>query len=142
MWEITKDFGKHYKSTAIKLTCALLLVFLAVQYKSLGQRSNAHALNLQIRNGMVDRLCITSSKKIFVDQNGVYGLVGERKIYIPDEWGNTTKRDNLNLAIVINNGRYDHRVFEVDDSNARMLLQKQGIEGCQSFSKQRRKVIF
>ena len=142
MWEILADFGKHYKSTVIKLTVALFFVFLLVQYNSYGKRANAHTLNLQIKSGMIDRLCITSSKNITFDKNGVYAQVKEQKVYIPDQWGNITKRDNLNIAIVMNEGRYNRRVYEVDDRNANLLLQKSGIEGCRSFSAQKKKAIF
>lgn len=142
MWEILVDFARNYKSTAIKLVLALFFVFLIVQYNSYGKRANAHTLNLQIKNGMIDRLCIASSESISFDKNGVFAMVGERRIDIPDKWASTTKKESLKIAIVMDGGRYNRRVYELDSSNARRLLQSEQDEGCRSFSKQQRKIIF
>ena len=142
MWDILKDAAKNYRSTVIKLSIALFFIFMIVQYNTYGKRSSAHALFIQINSGMIGELCVAPSRNIKTDRNGVYALVDEEKIYIPDAWGNLTQRDNLFIAIIMGEGRMNRKVYEVDYRNAKSLILEDDRQGCKDYSNMKRKTVF
>ena len=127
MWAILKEFLSHYKSVLFKTFVILTFVFLAAQYNTLGTRSNAHSLNLQIQNGLIKSLCIAHSSHIYIDKYGTFAVVKKQKIYIPDEWANIRPREDLYLAIA---GSKD--VFEIDTLNAKHFMGEEK-EGCRYY---------
>ena len=147
MWENLKGFLENYKMTALKLAIALAVVFLAVQYNSYGQRSTAHYIFLQIKNGIIRDICVTPSKNILTDiELGTYAVVKDQQIKIDDKWGSIVPRDNLYIVLIMDKHRYNRSVYEVDDINARILLEikdkNEEAEGCRSFHHISRKAVF
>ncbi len=147
MWANLKEFLAEYKMTALKLSIALTFVFLLVQYNTYGTRSTAHYIHLQIKNGIIREICITPSKNIVADlaEGTTYAVVKDQQIKIPDDWADIVKRDNLYIVMIMGNDHGNRTVYEVDDINARMLLQvdsnEEKPEGCRSFHHISRKVV-
>jgi hypothetical protein len=140
MWANLKEFLENYKSTLIKACLAFLFIFLVLQYNTYGKRSIAHYLLLEIRNGGISEICIAPSERISHDKKGTYAMAGKYKIYIDAEWADIVPRDNLYLAMPMRNNVVE-KIYEIDDNNARLILDNGKSQGCRSFFSLKKSIV-